>query len=348
MKQKRQHIIPKCYQKLWCDPATPPKQTPYIWMISKDGQQRKRKAPEKAFVSTDVYTIRLPSGDRGLVIEETLAKIEGTFVKLIEHKVKKRYSLDSQDKANLCVFAAVMFTRVDTQGRVYAHFLREVHDKIKRMEETHKAEPSTSLEIGAMLENARPEYIAISLQMLAELYYSMSLGIFVAPATDPFITSDSPIVWYNPEAYKWPPFWRSPGLAQEKVEVTMPLTPQFALFLSHNDKFSGYRELPANVVQELNRHTRFHCDQWFVSWQGEVRDEWFDVRTPPEDRWENSPEGRRAAEQRDKHEELRRLYEESRASNDGVEPAVSEDQGPRSTPPEVPPRELDEEGRTEA
>jgi hypothetical protein len=86
MKKKRQHIIPKCYQKSWCDPATPPNQTPYIWMLSKDGQQKKRKAPEKAFVSADVYTIRLSNAERDLVVEDTLAKIEGTFVNLLEHR----------------------------------------------------------------------------------------------------------------------------------------------------------------------------------------------------------------------------------------------------------------------
>src|SRR5258708_7342346 len=117
MKQKRQHIIPKCYQKPWCDPATPTNLTPYIWMVSKDGQQKKRKAPEKAFVGTDVYTIMLARGERGLVIEDTLAKIESTFVNLIEHKVKKHYSLDLQDKANLCILAAAMFSRVDAQIR---------------------------------------------------------------------------------------------------------------------------------------------------------------------------------------------------------------------------------------
>jgi hypothetical protein len=199
------------------------------------------------------------------------------------------------------------------------NFLQEVHEKVKRMEETHNAEPHTSLETAAMLENARPKYIAISLQMLAELYYRMSMGIFVAPTTSHFITSDSPTVWYNPDAYKWPPFWRSPGLAQEKVEVTMPLTPRYAVFLSHDDKISGYRQLSERVVQEFNRRTRFHCDQWFVSWQGEVREEWFDAGTPPEDRWENSPEGKRAAEQRERHDELRRRYEERGASHDEAE-----------------------------
>ena len=316
MEKKRQHIIPKCYQKAWCDPATPAKQTPYIWIISKDGQQKKRKAPEKAFVSTDPYTVRLPGRDRDLVIEDTLAKIENTFVTLMERRVENQHSLDERDRANLCIFAAAMFSRVDTQSRVHANSLQKLHEKVKRMEETHNAEPHTSKAIDTLLQNARPNYVAISLQVLVPLYYRMSMGIFVAPTTDHFITSDSPTVWYNPDAYKWPPFYRSPGLAQKKIEVTMPLTPRYALFLSHDDKVTGYRQLSAKGIQEFNRRTCFHCDEWFVSWQGEVRQGWFDAGTPPEDRLENSPEGRRAAEQREKHDDLRRRYEERAASHD--------------------------------
>lgn len=199
-------------------------------------------------------------------------------------------------------------------------FLQKTHEKVKQMEEAHNADPCTSLETAAMLENARPKYVAMSLQILAEQYLGMSMGIFVAPAADHFITSDSPTVWYNPDAHKSPPFWRSPGLADEKIEVTMPLTPNCALYLSHNDRISGYRQLPAKIVQELNRRTRFRCDQWFIPWQGEVREEWFDAGTPPEDRWENTPEGKRAAEQKQEHDELRRQFEERRASHNQADP----------------------------
>lgn len=127
--------------------------------------------------------------------------------------------------------------------------------------------------------------------MLADLYYGMPMAIFVAPPTDHFITSDSPTVWFNPEAHKWPPFWRSPGLAQKSIEVTMPLTPKHTLYLSHDQRIQGYKQVSGKIVQELNRRTRFHCDKWFVSWKGEVRPEWFDPGVPPEGRWENAPEG---------------------------------------------------------
>jgi len=41
MKHKKQHIIPNCYLKSWCDPRTPAGQSPYNWRISRDGTKKK-------------------------------------------------------------------------------------------------------------------------------------------------------------------------------------------------------------------------------------------------------------------------------------------------------------------
>jgi uncharacterized protein DUF4238 len=318
VRKKHQHVIPKCYQKSWCDPATPVNQTPYVWIVSKDGQTKKRKAPEKAFATTNAYTIRLPNGGRELVIEDTLMKIESRFVQLLQQKIKKQNTLDDQDRAVLCVFAAAMASRVDPQARNFENILQEIHDKVRSMEEQHNLEPCTSLETASMLENVRPGFVALSLPIVAPLYHDMSMAIFVAPGTDRFITSDNPSVWYNPEAYKLPPYWRSPGLAQERIEVTMPLTPQYALYLSHNKKISGYRTLTGHLVQEMNRRTRFHCDQWFVSWQGEIRRFWFEQAALPEDRWENSPEGKSAMEQSKKYQEDERRRQAQLTQEEGT------------------------------
>ena len=72
MKNKKQHVIPNCYLKSWCDPRTPAGQSPYIWRITRDGSKKKNKSPEKSFTASDRYTLKMPNGDRHLVIETTL------------------------------------------------------------------------------------------------------------------------------------------------------------------------------------------------------------------------------------------------------------------------------------
>jgi len=103
--KKKQHIIPRCYLQAWCDPNTPAGQLPFIWRISKDGSSKQKRSPKKSFTATDMYTIQLPNGDRNLVIEDTLAKVETDFVAVLA-KVRKRRKLDATDRARLCIFSA--------------------------------------------------------------------------------------------------------------------------------------------------------------------------------------------------------------------------------------------------
>jgi hypothetical protein len=75
--------------------------------------------------------------------------------------------------------------------------------------------------------------------------------------------------------YKFPPIYRSPGLAQKDIEVTLPLTPQHLVTISHHS-YPQYVDITQNALDEFNRRTRFHCAEEFVSKTGETRPYWFD------------------------------------------------------------------------
>ncbi len=60
----KQHIIPACYLRPWCDPGTPIGYEPYIWLISRDGTQKSRRAPSNSFTENNFYTVRLQDGER--------------------------------------------------------------------------------------------------------------------------------------------------------------------------------------------------------------------------------------------------------------------------------------------
>ncbi len=55
----------------------------------------------------------------------------------------------------------------------------------------------------------------------AEWLSYMTVTIFCTSDDARFITSDAPVVWFDPELYKLPPFYRSPGLGSETIEVTI-------------------------------------------------------------------------------------------------------------------------------
>src|ERR1700687_1604381 len=230
--KKRQHVIPKCYLRAWCDPRTPPKQHPFIWRISKDGASKTKRSPEKSFTATDKYTIRLPNGERNLVIENTLAKVESDFVTVLA-KVRRHQKLSAGDRARLCIFAAAMHSRPVSTGEHWKRQMTNLHEMVVDMERAQELKPIRSLETARRVELAHQDAIVNSLRFETPLLFKMQMAVLLTDDGLGFITSDRPCVWFNPSLYKLPPFYRSPGLGQKHVEVTLPLTPRHMLFISH-------------------------------------------------------------------------------------------------------------------
>lgn len=318
MKHKKQHIIPNCYLKSWCDPRTPPGQSPFIWRISKDGTTKKNKSPEKSFTATDRYTIKMPDGERNFVIENTLAGIENDFMRVLV-RIRRRERLNLFDKARLCVFTAAMHTRTIAMGDHWKEMEQRVHDQVVALEKQHNAPPITSLVTAEMVEHAPQHLIAAGVEVQAPLLFRMPTTILVATDELGFITSDTPCVWFNPKWYKLPPFYRSPGLAQEDIEVTLPLTPHHMLLISHRT-YPIYTNVKQTTVDELNQRTRFHCEEEFVSWKGETRPYWFDHGKEPEDTWEKSPEGKVALAEQEKYKQWQAEYEERKKGTENKAP----------------------------
>lgn len=279
--KKKQHIIPQCYLKAWCDPRTPPGQNPFIWRISRDGSEKKRKSPEKSFAATDKYTIKLATGERNLIIEDTLAGIESDFVSVLS-RIRRHASLSSSDRARLCIFAAAMHTRTTAMGEHWKKQQRQIHDQIVALEQAHNSPPSLSLETAQHAELAHQHIIAAGLEGEAPLLFDMQMTVLITDDDAGFITSDTPCVWFNPNLYKFPPFYRSPGLGQPDIQVTLPLTPKYLLLLSHRSS-PLYVNVNQEVVDEANRTTRFHSTEEFVSWKGETRAYWFEPGKEPSD-----------------------------------------------------------------
>ena len=128
------------------------------------------------------------------------------------------------------------------------------------------------------------------------LFMRMNMTILCNEADEGFITSDCPFTMVNPDSYKLPPGLRYPAPGRDaKIEITLPLSPRRLLLISHVYP-SGYKDVPQQVVDELNSRARFGCAQHFVSQKGIVSDFWFIAAKIPSDSWENSPEGIAAEE----------------------------------------------------
>ncbi len=287
-----QHTIPNCYLKAWCDPAPlPEKHTPFIWLISKDGRDKRRRAPHNAFTESHRYTIRRDNGEKVLTVEQrTLGATEDAFV-LIRPRLEARETLTPRERFDLCAFATAMFARSKGQGDHFAEQFRAIHKQVENLEKRRGAKPGLSLETRLHAENAAASTIAMFMLSWPQLFMRMNITILITDADEGFITSDRPFIMTNPDAYKLPPIMRTPAPGRDaKIEVTLPLTPKSLLLISHIYP-EGYIEVPQATVDELNTRVRFGCEERFVSQKGIVKDSWFIPAKEPEDSWEKSPEG---------------------------------------------------------
>lgn len=250
----------------------------------------------------------MPSGERNLTLETTLGRLESDFTQILT-RIRRRENLTVLDQARLCFFTAAMHTRTVAMGEHWKQQQRQHHDKVVALEKAHNAPPVTSLETANVVKFAHQQLIAVGVPVQAPMLFRMNLTILVANDDLGFITSDSPCVWFNPSWYRMPPLYRSPGLAQSGIQVTLPLTPHHLLLISHvtNSLYSDVKQIN---VDECNRRTRFHCEQEFVSWKGETRPYWFDLGEQPEDAWEETPEGKAALAEQQNHKKRQAEYEQ--------------------------------------
>lgn len=299
MKHKDQHTIPKSYLKPWCDPNCPKNQTPYIWIYNKEGTSFKKKSPGKSFTENNFYTIVDDEGNRILKLENGLGGLENLFTNIRRTKIDKNKNLSKEDKLIVCGFTAAMKSRTkafkEHQAKEWGKAL-EAMDKMKEWAKTATSEqkkiasmmerensPSFSYdEVKRMAESPIQTLLPPSVEVSIPIYNEMSLAILETDKTASFITSDSPCVWFDPEAYKRPHLYRSPGLGFKTIEVTLPVSPTHLLLFNWRG-VEGYITIDSEKVDDLNRRTRFHSHKNFIVNGNYTKPIWFDEGVEPED-----------------------------------------------------------------
>lgn len=305
---KAQHFIPKSYLSGWCDPTAPSGHTPYVHVFSKDGLTSRKKAPGNIFTLNDFYTITESDGSRNLRLEHGLEHFERAFFNSRREFLEQHRDLPAARRAKLLDFMATLHARTPAMIEHHGAFWKEIEDaglKIERQmksatpEERKRAVSALSspgkkgrgmsLDEVSRIANSPVEHLLPALiSAEAPLLRKMAVIVLCAKSPIGFITSDKPVVWFCPSAHKKPPLWRSPSFSDPDLEITLPLSPHQMLLLMHGDNNAPiqYVDVPDNVVSELNRRTRFHCDQHFVGRTTATESYWFDPGAMPDDAWE--------------------------------------------------------------
>lgn len=268
--------MPQSYLQAWCDPDRPSGYTPYINLISQNGAEHSWRAPENVFNEIDFYTIKGPNGERDLQLEHGLNGLETSFARIRKELIELRRPLATVPRLKLLAFTAAMHARTKSMRDHHRKFWTGLLRKMERIEQhppryAAVSPSSPSGERGMDIHDVRSiaeQTMAMMFKPIFETelegYARMRASILCADDEVGFITSDAPVVWFDPEAYKYSPLYRSPGLARTTLEVTFPLSPQRLLLLMHGPPSLAYMDVHSEIVHELNRRTCLHSHESIV------------------------------------------------------------------------------------
>jgi hypothetical protein len=251
-----------------------------------------------------MYAFTDQNGSLNQSIETGLSRLEDQFEKLRQDKIMGCAHLTDEDKATLCLFVATAHFRTRRSRHHWQRQWGEVvqlGDGMQRHLDGLTAEEKASLGFsvvpsaspGIPLDKIRPlvqqPLLLLPLATNREACWLSDMTITILCASDEcgFITSDAPVVWFDPELHKMPPFYRSLALGSPTIEVTMPIAPSRLVLFTHGRASEGYfpvvtsLECGLHVIDDLNRRARFHCDSHFVANSDRKKDIWFDSGSPP-------------------------------------------------------------------
>ena len=305
----KQHFVAQCYTKPWHDSSSyGENKTPYVWVFDKDGKNPQRRAPVNIFTENDIYTFPAPDGTRDLSLEHGLQELEDKFTRIRNTTFFRGVWPDAEQMSWILAFVSTAHSRTQSFRDFHAQQWRNIRERMEDLSQSMKiASPEqrksaasiSSLERtdksrGWSIDDVRKfeertlQYMLPSI-MSFELPVMARMAIAVFRTDDPvgFVTTDTPVMYFDPDAYKRQPIYRSPGLGCKSIEITLPLSPKLCLALTHQPEFSGFIDTPHRALNELNRLRIYCADKNFISCKNEIRPEWFQHPSMPEDSWEN-------------------------------------------------------------
>jgi hypothetical protein len=249
-----------------------------------------------------MYTIPGENGERDLRLEHGLSGLEEAFARIRREKLAKCKPLSAIEHRLLCLFVAAAHARTPAsrehwreQWRRPLKIMDDLAERIKGMTEEEKRAmarvPSLSSKGDRSLSHEqvrqlveKPLQALLFPQMVTIGRLLTKIDGVVLETNDEvgFITSDHPCVWLDPEGHKRPPLYRAPALMYETIGISFPLSPRQCLLLNRVGA-NGYVEASKLLVQEMNRRTRFFCEDHFVVRKNKTEPIWFEAGEEPDD-----------------------------------------------------------------
>ena len=220
---KIHHYVPESYLKRFADT------TGFLHVRDRARGQTRRQRPDQVMAINAYYRqIWAAQGVDPNIFEIELGKgLESEARGVIDKLIMSPHTLNDHDTASLLNYLEVQRIRVPRQAETAKALMREAI--------LSSAPPDAVAEIAAghlqltMKDSARFEYMKMALGSIYPWLGRMEWEIFEAPTGTAFITTDSPVSFYNPRIL--PPAEAGGGLVGTKV--LFPLCSRKLLLMRH-------------------------------------------------------------------------------------------------------------------
>jgi len=271
MKKNKQHIIPRCYLQNFTG------NNDSVCVLDLANKKIFETKPDKILKENHFYTIKFPERGGSFIVENTLETIESKYTSIFKNKINKKKPIEIEERALISVFAGVMLLRTKAFRKNIHTFFKEIEEKIKILEQIPEEKkkiiaslspkPSPELvitkeELKIISEDISSFHSSAIIKMLTEvsnIIYEMQWKFLISEEKDNFfITSDNPCVLINVNSiknYGLKSIASSPGLLQDEVELSLPLSSQVSLLAGWQMKREGYLPVPSKMIDQINIRT---------------------------------------------------------------------------------------------
>lgn len=269
--QKRHHTVPRCYLEQFADANGD------VWVLDTSNKIFNTK-PHNILVESHFYRITLKDGRKSVVVEDTLADIEGKYAEIFRGKLSQDKFLTLEERAHASVFLAALLHRTRPNRESLRGMLSSLKKSAEEWREqlrglppeqkrTLAAIPSSGEPIGIEdlaegLENWDEHHSASLIDHIthtAQVLFVMKWSVWKYPSDGgSFLTSDDPFVMRRPAAelkYGKNAIGSRPGLAFKDVEITIPLSKERLLLAGWILERDSYLEAPLEMAEGMNQRT---------------------------------------------------------------------------------------------
>ena len=242
-KPRRHHFVPVSYLNGFVED-----EEGFLNIYSKSTGRWLRRKPKKVMIRKEYYRqYWVHDGiDKNILEKKLGAELEPKGLGALRKLIDVPDSLDEDDTVNILKYLAFQRIRVPRQVDMAKALVQiTITQEVKKTSEGREA-----LKHGKVVikDSFRIEFMRTVLGALTPFFIRMIWEVIEVQAGLSFITSDSPVSYYNVD---FPPP-TEPGPAHYGTTVFFPINKQFLLVMRHPEYESGQKEASETLPKDLD------------------------------------------------------------------------------------------------